>query len=104
MFTTNKIDSLLASYPRTRPPLTPEHEILYVQEYKENREGNRTADGLAQKLEKWMHFQVARRRSSSILELGAGTLNHVEYEKSTETYDIVEPFSQLYQNSHNLFL
>ena len=62
MFTKNKISEILTSYPRMRPPLTAEHEELYIQEYKENREGDRKVDNLAQKLEAWMHRQIIRHR------------------------------------------
>lgn len=102
MSTPDKIDEILASYPRTRPPLTPAHEELYVQEYKENREGEHTVDSLAQTLEAWMHRQIASHSSTDVLELGAGTLNHISYEKTATTYDVVEPFAELYQNSPRL--
>jgi len=49
-----------------------------------------------------MHRQIACRRSSgsdSILEIGAGTLNHLPYEGHWKRYDIVEPFRELYQDS-----
>jgi len=102
MSTPSKIEAILASYPRTRMPLTPAHEESYIQDYKDNREGERVVDGLAQKLESWMHRQIKTQSSTDILELGAGTLNHIEYEKLTTTYDIVEPFTELYQNSPRL--
>jgi hypothetical protein len=102
MFTQNKIDAILASYPRIRPPLTSEHEKLYIQEYKKNREGDRRVDNLAQKIETWMHHQVVNHKSEDLLELGAGTLNHIKYENPDTVYDIVEPFTELYQNSPRL--
>ncbi len=50
-----------------------------------------------------MHNQVASPESGiRILELGAGTLNHVSYENRFEVYDIVEPFRQLWQDSPRL--
>ncbi len=97
-----KIETILASYPRTRPPLTPRHEKLYIQEHIKNRQGSRVVDSLAQKLERWMHYQVAAHSSSHVLELGAGTLNHIEYEISSSKYDIVEPISEYYENSPQL--
>ncbi len=51
-----------------------------------------------------MHRRVARdatslRTGDSTLEIGAGTLNHLEYEPNSNPYDIVEPFVDLYQDS-----
>ena len=34
--------------------------------------------------------------NSKILEIGAGTLNHLKYEKNFSEYDIVEPFKNLF--------
>lgn len=95
----NKINTILSSYPRKRPPLTAAHEALYIQEYKKNREGTHKASNLAQALESWMHRQIVTRKSSNLLEIGAGTLNHLYYENPNTVYDIVEPFSELYQDN-----
>ena len=52
-----------------------------------------------------MHRKVAadvrRRRNFTTLEIGAGTLNHLGYEPSSKSYDIVEPFEELYKGSPN---
>ena len=98
----NKIDTILTSYPRIRPPLTFEHEKVYIQEYKKNREGTRKVDNLAQELETWMHHQIIKQKSKNLLEIGAGTLNHIKHENPNTIYDIVEPFAELYQNSPRL--
>ncbi len=48
-----------------------------------------------------MHSQVARRGSGlkgAILEIGAGTLNHVSLEPPEIDYDAIEPFQRLYEN------
>ena len=37
--------------------------------------------------------------NEEILEIGAGTLNHLKYEKNYSVYDIVELFKNLYQDS-----
>jgi SAM-dependent methyltransferase len=42
---------------------------------------------------------VAGGRRADTLELGAGTLNQLDYELSTGAYDIVEPFAELYQGA-----
>jgi hypothetical protein len=42
-------------------------------------------------LESWMHLQVAGRPGAqSLLEIGAGTLNHTDFQESPR-YDVVEP-------------
>lgn len=92
------IEHLIASYPRTRPPLSPQHQRIFESEYKQNRQGGTVITAISQKLESWMHKKVALSVSGSILKLGAGTLNHVPYEKF-QYYDIVEPFHYLYADS-----
>jgi hypothetical protein len=94
------IDALLASYPRTRPPLTDAHERIYHQEYAFNRSGKGFLYGTTKWLEGWMHRRIADRGTGGpVLELGAGGLNHLEYEREIGIYDVVEPFSDLCRNS-----
>ena len=90
--------SLLSTFPRERPPLTAAHQAVYAREYKLNRDGALAAAGLAQRLERWMHRQVAAGAGGATLELGAGTLNHLPHEPEQGDYDIVEPFADLYEN------
>ena len=82
--------SLLSTFPRERPPLTAAHQAVYAREYKLNRDGALAAAGLAQRLERWMHRQVAAGAGGATLELGAGTLNHLPHEPEQGDYDIVE--------------
>ncbi|HSQ80055.1 MAG TPA: methyltransferase domain-containing protein, partial [Casimicrobiaceae bacterium] len=91
------IAALLDTYPRPRPPLTQAHEAIFAQQYRINRDGSGAVEGLAQRLERWMHARVARQPGGPILELGAGTLNHLQFEPPGETYDVVEPFHELYR-------
>jgi SAM-dependent methyltransferase len=96
--------ALLAQFPKTRPPLPPKLAAIYTRYYLENRSGETPASSLAQRLESWLHRQVAAdvrdaRTCGSTLELGAGTLNQLAYEPAGEAYDIVEPFEALYQGS-----
>ncbi len=97
------ISDLLATYPRRRPPLPPAQQAIYVQEYRRNRQGADAVTSLAQKAEGWMHRQIAaasRSDSGDILEIGAGSLNHLPYEPNrTGGYDVIEPFSALYEDS-----
>ena len=99
---------LLSSYPRRRPGLSPAHARLYEQEYRLNRDGGALVVSLARRLEGWMHRQVAARAEvaagagpGDVLELGAGTLNHLAWEPpaARARYDIVEPFEALYRSS-----
>jgi hypothetical protein len=95
----------LNKYPKTRPVLTKELEEIYQTHYKSNRTGQTTASSLSQKMETWLHRQVAKDvlspqgSSSPTLELGAGTLNQLPYEPHVHPYDIVEPFVHLYKGS-----
>jgi hypothetical protein len=84
-------------YPRCRPPLTDAHAKVYAEQYRINRDGETLADGAAQKLEQWMHKRVANLRGGPVLELGAGTLNHLRFESGADPYDVVEPFTALYE-------
>lgn len=100
-----QIKKLLASYPRKRPALPMKYQRIYVQHYKENREGKTKISALARKFERWVHIKVAEGPRGGVadktLEIGAGTLNQLDYEHP-EIYDIVEPFQELYINSSNL--
>jgi hypothetical protein len=96
------INELLKKFPKKRPELDPRIKLIYEKEYLKNRGGENTVQSLAKKLEAWMHKKVAGRCGKRILELGAGTLNHLPYESDYEAYDIVEPFSRLYQNRQGL--
>ena len=96
------MDALLDSYPRVRPPLPDAYARVYEQQYRINREGASPVDGAAQRLERWMHRRVAARTGGPILELGAGTLNHLRFEDGMTPYDIVEPFTELFAGKPEL--
>lgn len=98
------IHRLIASYPRSRPALPPGQAAIYEAEYKRNRSGGDAASAIAQRLEAWMHRRIAGDPPvpGAVLEMGAGTLNHLPFEPSdrtTEGYDIVEPQEHLYFDS-----
>jgi hypothetical protein len=92
-----------SEYPKKRAPLPPEYAAIYLQHYRNSREGNSQILGLAKWAEGWMHRKVAedvrQGGPKSTLEIGAGTLNQLPYEPSSHPYDIVEPFQELYQSS-----
>jgi len=98
------IDRLLATYPRSRPPLPEANARIHLEEYQINRGvSGRRLYRLTASLESWMHRQVASSRASGrLLDVGAGTLNHRGYEDAVTTYDIVEPLRVLYEGSPEL--
>jgi hypothetical protein len=97
------IQTLLASYPRSRTPLSPAHAAVFESEYRRNRSGQGGLLSITARLEAWMHRGVAGGAAGGrLLEIGAGTLNHVPYERSAALYDAVEPWQSLWQDSPNL--
>ncbi len=90
-------ERLLRTYPRTRPPLSPAHQASYVEHYRANRSGQGISS-VVMHLEAWMHREVARTTAETILEIGAGNLNHVPYHPGG-IYDVVEPFRELWEDS-----
>ncbi|MDR0485723.1 MAG: class I SAM-dependent methyltransferase [Elusimicrobiota bacterium] len=95
----------LSNFPKVRSPLPQEYSDVYKNWYSINRNGGNAMSFLSQKMESWMHKQIAKDSSQAqqyVLELGAGTLNHLKYEKNVKHYDIVEPFKSLFENSPNL--
>ncbi len=96
------IADLVATYPRRRPPLGAADAKVYEQEYRRNRSGAGAASALSQAAEAWMHRQVSRRGAATpVLEIGAGTLNHLQFEQPSP-YDIVEPFTALFEDSPHI--
>ncbi len=92
--------NMFSSFPKTRPPLPPAYEKIYAEHYISNRKGGSSASGLSRRMESWMHRKVAgdvaaAELPKATLELGAGTLNHLDYEPHSTPYDVVEPFSEL---------
>jgi hypothetical protein len=97
-------ENLLARFPKKRPALPEAYRNIYVEHYRSNRDGASTASSLAMKMEAWMHRKVAAdvtgtRQNFATLEIGAGNLNHLGYEPPSKSYDIVEPFEELYEDS-----
>jgi hypothetical protein len=92
---------VLARFPKTRPQLPPKLQAIYTRQYLENRAGATPAASASQRLEQWLHRQVAADAAAGAptLEIGAGTLNQLNYEPENPAYDIVEPFEALYRDS-----
>ena len=91
---------MFAQFPKSRRPLPEEYRRILQSHYLENREG-RGFSSLVHAMESWLHRAVARPQgepdfSGPVLEIGAGTLNHLEYEKDlSRGYDVVEPENYL---------
>ena len=93
---------MFSQFPKKRTPLPPEYAAIYLQHYRNSREGKSQILGLAQRAERWMHHKVAADAAGSpkaTLELGAGNLNQLPYEPHSHPYDIVEPFRELFEAS-----
>lgn len=91
-------------YPKKRPPLPQAYNDIHENEYLINRTSNNVANEIARKLEGWMHAKVAAaafKENETVLELGAGNLNHMPWEKTYLYYDVVEPFQKLLDASPN---
>jgi len=94
-------------YPKVRSELPDAYARIHQAQYQENRRGASPAASLSQRMESWLHRQVAAdvredRTPRTTLEIGAGTLNHLPFEPDIGPYDIVEPFRELYEGSSHL--
>lgn len=91
----------LSSFPRPREPLSPEYEKIYLEEIQINRgEKGGWFYNLLVWMESWMHKRVGSPgRAGRVLEVGAGTLNHLAYEPDASHYDVIEPMEGLYRDS-----
>lgn len=93
-----------SKYPKIRPPLPAKLQELHEKIMLENREGKSLGSKLSNFFERWLHLKVVRNSPRNLstldtLEIGAGRLNHLEYEGPSRYYDIVEPRDFLYKNS-----
>jgi len=97
------VEPLLSRFPKTRPILPERFAEIYARQYKANRSGETMAASLSQRIERWLHRQVAadvrQAPGGPTLELGAGTLNQLPYESLSAPYDVIEPFTELYADS-----
>jgi|TARA_B100001964_G_C14240638_1_gene604820 hypothetical protein len=98
------VNDLFDQYPKVRPILPKVYTEIYSSHYESNRKGYTPASSLSQRMEIWMHKEVAKdvidqNEIKSTLEIGAGTLNQIKYESEVGPYDIVEPFKALFEGS-----
>lgn len=97
--------SILYKFPKKRAELPEEYQKIYDVHYQKNRDGGTKATSLSMRMESWLHKKVAedvKVISKKTLEIGAGTLNQLDYEPKVEHYDVVEPFKKLYESSNQL--
>ncbi len=95
------MNNIFGRFPKKRTKLPEKYEKIYQKEYLYNRSSKGFINSIKHKLEAWMHYRVAHIKGENILEIGAGTLNHVKYEKKYKIYDVVEPNQFLYIKSGN---
>ena len=93
-------DDVLSRFPKARPMLPDEYFKIWDEHYLDSRKGRTKATRAASFMEKWLHKKVAwtSKKSLKTLEIGAGTLNQLEFE-NPDVYDIVEPQHILYEDS-----
>jgi 2-polyprenyl-3-methyl-5-hydroxy-6-metoxy-1,4-benzoquinol methylase len=99
------IPQALKNFPKKAIELPEDFRNIYNTHYKKNRRGETKTTSLSMKMERWLHKKVAndvKDEGKSTLEIGAGTLNQLNYEPKVDSYDIVEPFKELYENSPQL--
>lgn len=95
-------EEVSARYPKERPTLPEAYQQIYNEHYSNNRNGKTKVTFFSSKVEGWMHRKVAQDTIEQddlvTLEIGAGTLNQLKFEK-TKCYDIVEPLRMLYEQA-----
>lgn len=99
--------NILLKFPKKRKELPTAYKEIYTEHYLINREGKSAATSYSKKLENWLHKMIAKdvidmEIQKTTLEIGAGTLNQLVFEPGHCSYDIVEPFSELYEKSPRL--
>ncbi|MCW7472046.1 hypothetical protein CH354_16065 [Leptospira levettii] len=95
------VELFLKNFPKKRIKLPDQYMEIYEKEYIINRTGSSIFNKIALYLESWMHRKVASctENVSDVLELGAGSLNHLKYESRFKHYDVIEPFKELLNES-----
>lgn len=102
-----ELETILSNFPKKRATLPSAYKDVYANEYIENRNAGGFGNKMARKLESWMHKQIANEPTIldiELLELGAGSLNHLAWESNYSKYDVVEPFRELLKTSPDLDL
>ena len=73
--------------------LPPKYQQIYEEFYLDYSNANNFFRKLSLLVERWYHIQAYKEMptANSILEIGAGNLNHIKFEKNFKSYDVVEP-------------
>ena len=81
--------------------LPEKYREIYEEFYINYSQANTFFRKLSLFVEKWYHLKAykAKTDSNSILEIGAGNLNHVKFEKNFNIYDVIEPKDYLIKAS-----
>ena len=94
------VAGILARFPKVRPALSPKEDAIHATLMKRNRERLTLFTRVSDFLESWMHRQASADAQlpprHHLLEIGAGTLNHIPYEPADVVYDVVEPSADMY--------
>ena len=101
----HSIDKILSRFPKIRLLFSPEMAVIHLETLKANLERKTLLSRMSALLEGWMHREVARGDrdiKGPILEIGAGTLNHVKFEPPEIDYDAIEPLELLYEDKVEL--
>ena len=82
--------------------LPKKYERIYKQFYINYSQANTFFRKISLVVEKWYHLKAysSKANPDSILELGAGNLNHVKFEKNFKLYDVIEPKDYLINASN----
>jgi len=93
---------MFENFPKQRSVLPEAYQKIYADHYKKNRDGATAATSVSNKMEEWLHKKAAAdlqgKNDKATLEIGAGTLNQLQYE-DTAPYDIIEPFKSLFEGN-----
>ncbi len=96
------IGAVMGRFPKIRPALSPKEEAVHATLMKRNRERLTLFTRVSDFLESWMHRRVSKGTQlppgHHLLEIGAGTLNHIPYEPAEVVYDVVEPSTNMYDD------
>ena len=81
--------------------LPEKYKQIYEKWYIDYSQANTFFRKLSLLVEKWYHLKAYKAKTDphSILEIGAGNLNHVRFEKNFKFYDVVEPKDYLIKAS-----
>ena len=95
-------EEIAGRFPKVRNELPKAYMDIWDEHYLDSRKGRTKATKATSFMEKWLHKMVAKTASidKKTLEIGAGTLNQLQFENPS-IYDAIEPQHMLYENNSN---